>query len=273
MDLLKNRPNVLFSVCLRLSLNISRIVTDFYTQKPTVNVKASKNIHLLHLTNLKRDIFYRKFIKVLTTYYKSNDLEVWHVLRQIHRDDGPAVITADVQKWYKHNVSHRLDGPAIIHVSGSEEWFYEGKRHREGAPAVINANGDYGWYRHGNLHRDEIINGVQQPAQLYSAVNGNKTTVWYINGVICRNDGLDEPSYVTYNPHTGAKSLSWYKDGVMHRETGPAIISFNGAETWYLCNNVVDIERLDSEIEDADKMAAKYTQLKNSLLKIRDIKK
>ena len=53
--------------------------------------------------------------------------KTWYKNAQIHRIDGPAVITEDEQCWYKDGLKHRIDGPAVIN-NDEEEWYMEGKR-------------------------------------------------------------------------------------------------------------------------------------------------
>jgi len=49
---------------------------------------------------------------------------------------------------------HREDGPAIIWLSGDKEWFLNGKRHRQGAPAIEFAEVKV-WYIDGKKHRED----------------------------------------------------------------------------------------------------------------------
>jgi hypothetical protein len=48
---------------------------------------------------------------------------------QLHREDGPATITAIGDKlWYMNGQLHREDGPAIEHVSGNKAWYLNGEK-------------------------------------------------------------------------------------------------------------------------------------------------
>jgi hypothetical protein len=57
---------------------------------------------------------------------------------EIHREDGPAFISAHGDKqWEIHGINHRLDGPAIEWASDRDRdgnlreqswWFYKGER-------------------------------------------------------------------------------------------------------------------------------------------------
>lgn len=37
----------------------------------------------------------------------------WFKNGQYHREDGPAIISENIQSWYRYGLLHRLDGPAI----------------------------------------------------------------------------------------------------------------------------------------------------------------
>lgn len=71
-----------------------------------------------------------------------------------HREDGPAIINADVAQnpasaWWRNGQCHREDGPAFICANGHQEWRRNGELHREDGPAIINADGTQEWYRDG----------------------------------------------------------------------------------------------------------------------------
>ena len=45
---------------------------------------------------------------------------------QKHRDDGPAVISADGGKeWYQNGYRHREDGPSFEKGENHKEWWWE----------------------------------------------------------------------------------------------------------------------------------------------------
>ena len=91
----------------------------------------------------------------------------------LHRENGPAVESADGDKfWWQNGRRHRTDGPAIEWCNSTKEWYQDGLRHRTDGPAVEYATGDKRWYQNGDLHR---TNG---PAIEYAS--GTKR--WYING-------------------------------------------------------------------------------------------
>ena len=44
----------------------------------------------------------------------------WRLDGQLHREDGPALVTSDgTQLWFRHGVAHREDGPAAVWADGS----------------------------------------------------------------------------------------------------------------------------------------------------------
>ena len=52
----------------------------------------------------------------------ANGDQEWWVNDQLHRPDGPAVISAyGPQAWYVNGQRHRLDGPAVIWANGDQE--------------------------------------------------------------------------------------------------------------------------------------------------------
>jgi hypothetical protein len=43
--------------------------------------------------------------------------------KELHREDGPAVIHTDgTRYWCRNGAFHRSDGPAVIHPDGRQEW-------------------------------------------------------------------------------------------------------------------------------------------------------
>jgi hypothetical protein len=75
--------------------------------------------------------------------------QVWTLRGRRHREDGPAVICAEMNMWFRHGKLHREDGPAIIYTSGYKAWYLNGKLHREDGPAIIYADGSEFWYLDG----------------------------------------------------------------------------------------------------------------------------
>lgn len=56
-----------------------------------------------------------------------NGRVTWTCGGQLHRTDGPAVVTCHGQReWWVRGRRHRTDGPAIERPNGDHEWFHEG---------------------------------------------------------------------------------------------------------------------------------------------------
>ena len=89
----------------------------------------------------------------------------------------------------KNRILHREDGPALITAGGSQKWFIDGKPHRVGAPAIIWFDGDQDWYLNGKLHR------LDGPARQWDCSDS-----FYINGTqyLKREFPQAVAKYVTY---------------------------------------------------------------------------
>jgi len=154
MDILSNRPNVLFFIWVR-----------------------NKQFNFIFNHKLNKHIYYRKLINALTTKETGNGFGgafiTWKVKGKNHRDDGPAYIigiskespNGTLQIYFKHGMYHRDDGPSWINGISKEnpngkflKYFINDKRHREDGPAGIfniskeNPNGtEHTYYKHGVL--------------------------------------------------------------------------------------------------------------------------
>jgi len=54
--------------------------------------------------------------------------EFWYKDGDLHREDGPAVITEDGEEyWFRNNLLHREDGPALIPKEGSKAYYLNDK--------------------------------------------------------------------------------------------------------------------------------------------------
>ena len=142
----------------------------------------------------------------------------------LHRTDGPAYITKDVEMWFYNGKRHRENGPAVI-TATSQTWYRNGKIHRsgsggsdsgcdDGGPALIKP-GNRTWYFHGMIHRLDgpacIIDGVEY---------------WMQYGKIHREN--DEPAVIRPDG-----TLEYYNYNVRHRVMGPTIIRPDGTEEYY----------------------------------------
>jgi hypothetical protein len=80
----------------------------------------------------------------------------WHLDKQHHREDGPAVeLPSGEWQWYLNGSRHREDGPAIKRPDGPLEWWLNGKRHREDGPAVEWPDGTREWWLDGVQYESE----------------------------------------------------------------------------------------------------------------------
>ena len=166
---------------------------------------------------------YKSFYgKEITQYYDKDG--------RLHRENGPAMVSANNSWWYRHGELHR-DGdlPAVTN-NGDLYWYLNGKKHRDGdKPAIIMFTGSRFWYQHGVQHRDD-----EKPAVIFN--DGGKE-VW-IHGVrekkIITNlkDGnykIDFGNVVEYYDNTGK----------LHRDNDePAAIYSNGSKKWMSHGNV-----------------------------------
>jgi hypothetical protein len=149
--------------------------------------------------------------------------QYWYLNRNLHREDGPAIIREDgYEAWYLNGKLHREGGPAFIDPDGIQEWYLNGLLHREGGPALTCPDGSQEWYLNGKLHRED------GPA--FTCPDGSQE--WHLNGHLHREGG---PA-VSYSDGT----QYWYLNGVLHREGGPAVSWPSGTQLWYLNGVKVD---------------------------------
>jgi hypothetical protein len=91
----------------------------------------------------------------------------------IYIDGVPEKFTRNIIDYADRNV-HREDGPAVIWPDAAKEWWVNGKRHREGGPAFEGIDGYKAWYLNGKLHRED------GPAIEIGTMGYNE---WHLNGV------------------------------------------------------------------------------------------
>ncbi len=74
----------------------------------------------------------------------------WRLNDQVHREDGPAVISPNGDEfWFCHGRFHRIGGPAIKLSSGYQAWYSDGELHRVNGPAVRHDDGSEEWWENG----------------------------------------------------------------------------------------------------------------------------
>lgn len=69
------------------------------------------------------------------------------------------------EEWYNEKGErHREDGPAVESANGDKEYYQNGQLHREDGPALVQFNGTLeSYYQNGELHR------IDGPATIISA--------------------------------------------------------------------------------------------------------
>ena len=78
---------------------------------------------------------------------------------QIHRDNGPAVLTAfETKIWMQNGQLHRTDGPAVVWFEGTKQWYQNGHRHRTDGPAIDHADGRKEWWFNGEYLSETAFN-------------------------------------------------------------------------------------------------------------------
>jgi len=124
MNIIANRPNLLFLIAVRVPITYHKIVAI--------------------IPKLETNVFWCKIIKALSTYECINDN------------------TYTTEKWLLNGILHRGTfpseqvGPALIHHSDDMvfmEWNWMGKLHNEHGPAIMYIdcfeNQNQEWYIHG----------------------------------------------------------------------------------------------------------------------------
>jgi hypothetical protein len=85
----------------------------------------------------------------------------YNKLDQLHRVDGPAVISESREVWYLNGEIHRENGPAVLdsYFVGYEEWFKYGVRHRDdGGPAMVWEDGGINFWINGiNITKEVLL--------------------------------------------------------------------------------------------------------------------
>ena len=136
MDILSNRPNILFLVWVR-----------------------TNRLGFVY-TKLGQPIYKRKYVKAKTVITHPDHLQYNYTVNYIiHREDGPAQKWKrnNAELWYYGGLLHREDGPSVTYEDGTQYWHQDGKLHRLYGPATIIAKYDmsggfaYGWYYYGTI--------------------------------------------------------------------------------------------------------------------------
>jgi len=157
---------------------------------------------------------------------------------QLHRDgDLPAIEAGGGSKsWYQNGKMHRDNGPAYISANGHKEWYVNGEMHRDGGPAWIDSAGQTQWIQHGKRHR------IEGPAVEWE----DGSVEWYQRGKRHRENG---PS-VTYATN---RKPAYYLFGHRFKNKEEYIEALNNLKNIDL-SNIANLKlawkRLDNELSD-----------------------
>jgi len=292
MNILKNRPNILFLICIR---------------KP--------NSNLFVVTRLKEPLYHNKLLRAITTK-RIRQIEgctkiIWEVNKKGHREDGPAVLCEHGEYWIINGKNHRepsYDGkirPAVIKylTNGSivKEWWWNGRNHRDKVngihlPSKIVYEGEKTrkeWFWWGMRHRGKV-NEIQLPAIVDNGTSycSLKNYTWYWHDLLHRVDG---PANIIGNPDNPIH-YTWNLKKILHNPysnpddmENPAIVSnfygYNTKEWWYhgnlqlatIADAILTVKGDDITIIDLKgismKIISKYIIiLKKNIYRMADIK-
>ena len=89
--------------------------------------------------------------------YLNGSKEYW-VNGNLHRENGPAIITDRYMAWYRNGQLHRENGPAVEFGFKYKQWFINGKSHRIDGPALEYFDGYKERYINGELYTLDCLN-------------------------------------------------------------------------------------------------------------------
>jgi hypothetical protein len=90
-------------------------------------------------------------------------------------------------------------------------------------------------------------------------IDSVETNIWYLNGVIHREDG---PAFIL-----GNGSKIWYLNGVIHRIDGPAVEYIDGGKLWYLNGLMYSEEKYNKIIKLVRKIVREIkTKVRNKYI-------
>lgn len=73
---------------------------------------------------------------------RAEGTKAWRKDGEIHRLDGPAIISQHgVEIWHSFGSRRRANGPAVVARDGTEYWYQNGKYRRIDGPAIIFPDG------------------------------------------------------------------------------------------------------------------------------------
>jgi hypothetical protein len=158
-------------------------------------------------------------------------------------DSDTIVENASGKSWYKNGSLHREDGPAVESANGDRHWYQKSSLHRAGdQPAIEFANGDKWWYKNSTMHRDGDLPTAE-------CANGDQ---YWIKDKMLHRDG-DMPAV---DRRSSGGDLQWYRNGLLHRDgMRPAVTSMIHTQ-YYKYGKLV----LRSQIELAHTTLARFAR-------------
>jgi len=146
---------------------------------------------------------------------------------RLHSVDGkPALVTrCGMQKWCLDGELHREDGPALV-TPRCQEWWLHGQVHRVGGPAVViryfatDSVKCVGWWEHGQLHRE----GNLPALELRDPSGVVVLQEWRVRDKLHRDDG----------PAVANRfATEWWTHGERHRVGLLAVERADGRLEWW----------------------------------------
>lgn len=112
-----------------------------------------------------------------------------------------------------------MESKLYIKEDGTKVWkLSDGTLHKEGKPAMVFKGGIEVWYINGLMHRED---GPAYDSELYKE--------WWVNGYLHRENG--EPAIIDEI----SNRKEWWVNGMAHRENDkPAIVVDNKAKEWWV---------------------------------------
>jgi hypothetical protein len=176
---------------------------------------------LRHLCQLHHTLLpWSAYVRTFTVVYVDRTGYEWTLDDKLHREDGPARVTAARREWYRYGQLHRdHDLPAVVASDGGREWWVRDQCHRSGGRPAATGSGSSRWLAGGVWHR-----GADKPAIIWWSAQRE----WWIQGRLQRDD--DRPDIIQAD---GAQL--WHDaNGMLHRDGDkPASVDVDGSRRWY----------------------------------------
>lgn len=202
-------------------------------------ILIEKNEHALdaHIKMWKKDgVLHRDNLPAKVVQYFEGDTpyrvaKYWYQNGKLHRNGAPAIVVyyfyphhqLDYVEWYQNGVHVRKGGPFYT------AWDVDGHKLHE------RWNEPHGHVRALNHASDYYVNGAV--ADVRFDYPGSVTQeVWFTDDT-CKTigrAGINNPAVIYYGDYDGPRVLlckEWYVNGLLHRENGPAQITYKHGTT------------------------------------------